>query len=125
SISVGRMSLRDEISREGQFMRRFHELSVLRRSTPSFTLTWTTMHAIDPASPLWGWTPEALDKANALLVVSLSGLDETVSLPIHARHSYTPGEILWHHQFVDLFYETTNGDRFINFSHFHDVKPLD
>jgi len=117
--------LRDEVSREGQAMRRFHELPLTRNRTPSFTLTWTAMHEIDADSPLAGWTKEELMQTNAVLVVSLNGLDETVSLPIHARHSYVAQEMLWDYRFVDLFHTKPNGDRFIDFTHFHEVEPFE
>jgi len=30
-------------------------------------------------------------------------------------------KILWNHQFVDIFYDTPDGDRYLDFTHFDDV----
>ncbi|MBN3947792.1 MAG: ATP-sensitive inward rectifier potassium channel 10 [Nostoc sp. NMS7] len=117
--------MRDEVTLEGQFIRRFHDLKLLTNQTPSFTLSWSVMHVIDEFSPLYGMTPESLTQTNTILIVSLSGLDETVSQVVHARHTYGANEILWNNQFADIFYHTPDGDRYIDYNRFHDVFPLD
>ncbi|MEP0870890.1 ion channel [Trichocoleus desertorum AS-A10] len=116
--------MRDETSAEGHAMRRFYELKLLRSRTPSFTLSWTVLHPIDEYSPFYGATPESLAQMRASVVVSLSGIDETVSQVIHARHTYSAQEILWNYCFVDIFHETADGHRYIDYNHFHDVLPL-
>lgn len=116
--------MRDEVSAEGQFMRRFHELKLLRNRTPSFTLTWTVLHTIDEYSPLYGATAESLSQMRASLVISLTGIDETVSQAIHARHTYSAQDILWNYRLVDIFHETADGHHYIDYNHFHDVVPL-
>lgn len=116
--------MRDEVTTEGQFIRRFHELNLLRNQTPSFTLSWTAMHPIDELSPLYGMTPESLVATKTSIVVSLSGIDETVAQVLHARQTYAAHEILWNNQFVDIFYHTSDGHRYIDYNYFHDVVPL-
>jgi inward rectifier potassium channel len=117
--------LRDEKSLEGTFLRRFYELKLTRHRTPSFTLTWNVMHPIDEDSPLYGQTPESLAKMRAQLVVSLSGTDETVAYTIHARHIFAPQEILWNHRFTDMVYKSPNGDRYIDYTNFHQALPVE
>ncbi|WP_448269110.1 ion channel [Nostoc sp. DSM 114159] len=117
--------MRDEITLEGQFIRRFHDLKLVRNQTPSFTLSWSVMHVIDEFSPLYGMTPESLTQTNTMLIVSLSGIDETVVQVVHARHSYSANEILWNNQFVDIIYHTPDGNRYIDYNRFHDVLPLE
>ncbi|NET56895.1 MAG: ATP-sensitive inward rectifier potassium channel 10 [Symploca sp. SIO2E6] len=114
--------LRDEVTKEGDFMRRFYDLKLVRSQTPIFTLTWTVMHQIDESSPLYGATLESLIEAHSELVVILTGLDETVSQTIHARHSYIESEILWNQRFVDIFSRKRNGRWLIDYNHFHDVE---
>ena len=79
--------LRDEVSAEGEFMRRVYPLKLLRDHTPAFTLTWTAMHPIDEHSPLYGATSHSLEVTKTTLLASLTGIDETVSQAMHARHS--------------------------------------
>jgi len=116
--------MRDEVTREGQAMRRFYDLRLLRQRTPSFTLSWTALHPIDEYSPLYGATRESLIQGRATIVVSLSGMDQTVAQLIHARHTYTADEILWNHQFVDIFYDTPDGHRYLDYTHFHEAVSL-
>ncbi|HLO83906.1 MAG TPA: ion channel [Nostocaceae cyanobacterium] len=117
--------MRDEISTEGHFMRRIHDLKLIRNQTPSFMLSWSVMHVIDETSPLYGMTPESLAKTNSLLLVSLTGLDETVAQIVHARKTYTSNQILWNAQFVDIMHHTPDGHRYVDYKHFHDVLPLE
>lgn len=115
---------RDEINAEGQFMRRICDLPLIRSQNPSFLLSWTAMHQIDQSSPLYGATPEILFGQEASIIITLMGIDETVSQTIHARHTYFAPEILWNMQFVDILSRKSNGDRSIDYSRFHDVISL-
>lgn len=117
--------LRDEVSLEGQFMRRLYPLRLLRSQTPSFALTWTAIHPIDSESPLQNQTTESLTQLKAQIVISLSGIDETVAQAVHARHIYQVQEILWNYRLSDIIHETKTGEPYMNFSHFHEVVPLE
>jgi inward rectifier potassium channel len=116
--------LRNEVSLEGQFMRRLYPLRLLRSQTPSFALTWTAIHPIDAESPLQGQTAESLVQIKAQIVISLSGIDETVTQAVHSRHLYQAQDILWNHQLVDIIHATKCGEHYIDFSHFHNVVPI-
>ncbi|AUT00559.1 ATP-sensitive inward rectifier potassium channel 10 [Nostoc sp. CENA543] len=117
--------MRDEITAEGTFIRRFHDLKLVRNQTPSFSLSWLLMHPIDEFSPFYGMTAEQLLQTNTSIVISLSGIDETVSQVVHARHIYAANDIIWNSRFVDIFHHSNNGHRYIDYKHFHDVLPLD
>ncbi|MGG6264562.1 ion channel [Leptolyngbya sp. AN03gr2] len=116
--------LRDEITSEGHYIRRIHDLALVRSQTPGFALTWLVMHPIDENSPLYGMSPESMSETNCLIQVMLSGIDETVAQVLHDRHVYVPQEILWNYRFVDLVYKTPEGHRFIDYQHFHDAEPI-
>ena len=116
--------LRNEVTLEGIALRRFYDLVLARGRTPVFGLTFLLMHPLDEASPLYGATTEDLEAAEAEIVVSVTGLDETMSQTIHARTSYTAGEIVWGHRFADIMGHTAEGRRTIDFSRFHDTIPL-
>ncbi|NKB18565.1 MAG: ATP-sensitive inward rectifier potassium channel 10 [Pseudanabaena sp. CRU_2_10] len=116
--------MRDEITAEGHFIRRIRDLKLLRNQTPSFTLTWLAMHPIDEHSPLYGMTAETLIETKAMLVVSLSGIDETVAQVVHARHTYYAHDILLNHRFVDVINHTADGHRYIDYNYFHEVEPI-
>lgn len=116
--------VRNEVSLEGQFMRREYDLNLVRNQTSIFALAWMVMHQIDERSPLYGLTAEDLAEAEAEFVVTLTGLDETVAQTIHARHSFVTKEILWNMWFVDILSKTPEGTHAIDYSRFHDVTPV-
>ena len=120
---VGLALLRDERTREGEMIRRFYDLRLARHRSPVFALTFTVMHQIDEDSPLFGATAASLQAQNAELVVSATGVDETIAQTVHARTSYLGDEILWDHRFVDLFGWTEKGRRVIDYRRFHDTIP--
>lgn len=112
---------KDEFTAEGQFMRRIYDLQLLRSQNPSFALSWTAMHQINESSPLYQATPETLAAAEASIMITLIGIDETVSQTIHTRYIYTASEVMWNMQFADILLRKSNGDRYIDYSRFHDV----
>ncbi len=116
--------VRNEISSEGHFMRRFYDINLLRSQTPMFGLSWQVMHPIDENSPLFGASAEILAEEDTELWVTLTGLDETFSQTIHARYSYTYRDILWDMKLVDIFLQASDGKYYIDISHFHDVIPF-
>ena len=121
---IGVSLLRDETTAEGHFMRRIYDLKLLRSQTRSFALSWMVIHEIDENSPLYGVTPESMAQAETDIIVTITGIDETVSQTVHARHYYITEEILWNMRFVDIFTRKPDGRRLIDFTRFHDVTPL-
>ena len=111
----------DVVSTEGHRMRRFHDLSVLRSTSPMFLLTWQVMHRIDESSPLFGATAQSLVDSQAEVVVVMRGMDETTATTIHARHSYLPHEIVWGRRLRDVVDYDEQGRRVIDFRHFDEL----
>jgi inward rectifier potassium channel len=117
--------LRDEMTKEGDFFYRVYDLPLLRDRTPAFTLSWTVMHSIDENSPLYGMTTEELTHSHAQIAIVASGLDESVAYSMTFRHNYGHQEILFNYRFVDIICKSSNGDRYFDYSHFHQAVPLD
>jgi inward rectifier potassium channel len=117
--------IRDEATSEGDYMRRFYDLQLIRSQSPIFALTWTVMHAIDENSPLYKLTAKDLVEQQVEIVVTLTGLDETVSQTIHARHSFVASEVLWDMRFVDIISRTPEGKRVVDYTRFHEVEPVE
>jgi inward rectifier potassium channel len=115
----------DEVSLEGHYMRRFYELGLVRSRSQFFTLSWTAMHQIHAESPLSGLSLEDLIAKNALILVSLVGLDETFAQTVHSRHIYTPEHLQWDMKFSDVFVTDARGDRYLDYRRFHQVERLD
>lgn len=109
---------------EGESMRRFHDLALVRATATFFALSWTAVHPIDASSPLYGLTRDELEHDEVEIVVSLLGIDENFAQTVHARHSYVASELVWNARFADVLVRDADGRRGIDYSHFHDVLPL-
>jgi len=55
------------------------------------------------------------------IVIMLSGMDETISDHIYARHAYWNDEIKWQRRFVDVISVAPTGHRVVDLAHFHDT----
>jgi len=117
--------VRDEWTAEGQVMRRFHDLKLVREYSPVFALTMTIMHQLDEGSPLYGAIAQTLTASNADAIITLTGIDDTFAQTVYARHSYIAGEIHWNRRFADIIGSTADGRRAINFNRFHNTEPVD
>ncbi|MBF2065545.1 MAG: ATP-sensitive inward rectifier potassium channel 10 [Calothrix sp. C42_A2020_038] len=121
--------VRNEYTKEGNFMRRFYDLPLARSNSPLFALSWSVMHVINEDSPLYALTPQKMIEDELEILVILTGIDETVSQTIHARHSYIPEEIILDANFVDILYKAPDGRRCVDYLLFHDfvttnnIKP--
>jgi inward rectifier potassium channel len=114
----------NEITREGESVRRFYDLALQRQRSALFALTWTAVHPITTDSPLHGRTPAQLATADAEVIVSFVGIDDTFAQPIHSRFAYPHDHLRWDHRFVDILTFGADGVRQIDYTHFHDVEPL-
>jgi inward rectifier potassium channel len=116
--------VRDERTIEGDWIRRFYDLQLVRQRSPIFAMSFTVMHPIDRASPLADATASSLATEAAEIVVTVTGTDDTISQPVHARTSYLAHEVLWGRRFVDVFTQTKDGRLAIDYRRFHDTEPL-
>jgi inward rectifier potassium channel len=117
--------LRSEVTAEGHAMRRFYELPLSRQYSPIFSLSWMVMHPIDAESPLFGETLESAIAQDLQIIVTLTGLDATVSQTVHANHLYRADDLVWNRRFVDVLHFHSNGTRYIDYAHFHETEPLE
>jgi inward rectifier potassium channel len=109
----------------GLAVRKFYELSLERNRVVFFPLSWTVVHPIDSASPMWGLTHSDLVNGDAELLVLLIGTDETVSQTVHSRSSYQADEIVWGAKFANMFMRTeAEGIIGMNLSRIHDIEPV-
>jgi inward rectifier potassium channel len=105
-------------------MRRFEDLKFVRSRTPLWTCTWTLMHRIDQSSPLWGMNPEDLTAQNAEICVAITGIDETLAVPVCGHFSYPAHEVVWNHRFADVFGMSKTGRFQIDYARLHETVPV-
>src|SRR5438445_2315390 len=70
------------VSKEGQQFRRFYELPLSRNESPALALSWTLVHIIDEASPLYGLNADDLEAIKIALIVVVSGYDLVAAKPV-------------------------------------------
>jgi inward rectifier potassium channel len=112
-----------ETTAEGEVIRRLHDLEMARAQHALFALSWTAIHPITERSPLYRATPASLAAREALIIVSLTGLDESFLQTVHARHSYTADEIVWGARFADILSRAPDGRVQVDYHRFHEVVP--
>jgi inward rectifier potassium channel len=113
--------VRRELTTEGEEVRRFHDLRLERNRTPVFALSWTVLHPIDQASPLYGATRDSLKDGDVEIICSITGIDETFAQPVHARFGYAVEDIRWNTRFADIMLRRADGSRAIDYTHFHET----
>jgi inward rectifier potassium channel len=116
---------RQETTMEGEEVRRFYDLALARQRSALFAITWTAVHPIGEGSPLLGATPDSLAACRAEVVVSLTGLDETFSQTIHARHNYSARDVIFGARFTDILRLGDDGTMHVDYSHFDDVIEVE
>jgi inward rectifier potassium channel len=93
----------------------------MRQRSPVFSLSWTAVHVIGKHSPLHGLDAAALEKIDALFVVTFTGIDETFSQTVHARFAWTWDQVIWNARLADIFTTLPDGRDAIDYTKFHDV----
>jgi inward rectifier potassium channel len=110
--------IRTEETAEGAQFRRIYDLKLRRDEQPMFILGWSLMHDIDAQSPLKDLLPAGA-KSDAILVVSISGVDETTSQTMLSRFTYEHHTIRWGHRFVDLLHTDVDGKSHMDYARMH------
>jgi len=115
---------RQDVTGEGESIRRLYDLAMTRSRSAMFALSWTAVHRIVEGSPLFGQTRESLADCAPEIIVSIIGLDETFSQTVHARHTYELDEIVWGARFADVLVLHPDGSRSVDYTRFDDVEML-
>ncbi len=114
-----------EPDQRGGTVRRYAPLALERNKVTFFPLSWTIVHPIDAASPLLGRTLEDLERAEAEVLVLLTGVDEALEQTVHARSSYRADEIVWNARFRSMFLTASRRDQVaVDVSRVHEIETL-
>jgi inward rectifier potassium channel len=105
-----RMLLMTVEAMEGELRRKYQELPLERKNVLFLPLTWTVVHPVDDASPLYGKTPDDLKRSQAEFLILIKGFDDTFYQTLHTRHSYRHDEIVWGAKFSSAFTVDESGD---------------
>ncbi len=111
--------LKTVVSMEGELLRRFYELPLLRNEHPALALTWTLYHVLDEESPLYRLNADDLAALKVALVVVVSGYDVVAAQTIHARRSYDHPDIRFGHRYAEILDASEDGRIRIDYGKFH------
>ena len=65
-----------------------------------------------------------MQRLNVQVLVSLTGVDETVEWIIHVRHMYSSPQILYDRRFVDVIHAGNDGHRYLDYNYFHETVAI-
>jgi inward rectifier potassium channel len=123
--SIRLSALKFEVTTEGERMRRYFEMSLVRSTNPVFAMTWTVLHPIDEKSPLHGMTLEDLKRGNVEILAILTGLDSTFAQTIHARYAYAAEDMRENARFLDMVIDAPDGKRVVDILRISDWEPIE
>lgn len=90
-----------EHTQEGQYFRRIHDLPLSRSRLPLFALTWTLMHEINEASPLYGLDAESFGKSDIRLFVAVEAHDRALAADVSDMHDYSVDRVAFGMRYAD------------------------
>jgi inward rectifier potassium channel len=113
--------MRTERTQEGVTMYRMYDVTLERERSPALSRSWTVLHKIGAGSPMYGATPETLERDEVELWVTLTGIDETSAQLLNAQKRYFAREIRWGARHADLLSERADGGLRMDMGRFHDL----
>lgn len=105
--------------------REFKQLTLERNDVVFMPTSWTVVHPIDSASPLYSLDRETLIARAPEMFVLLTAVEEVFSQIVHARASYAGDEFVWGARFANIN-ETDEAGVVIkvDVSRLSDVEPV-
>ncbi len=96
-------------SKEGQSLRRFYELPLVRNEHPALALSWTLYHVLDEAEPALRADADDFDALGVALVVVVTGYDVVAAQTVHARRTYDHSDIRFGQRYADILDTADDG----------------
>jgi len=115
---------RDERVLEGEDIRRFYYLKVYPDRMISFPAALTIRHTIDEQSPLFGITPERLEKEDAFFVASTVSLERVMAASVQSAQDYAVEDIRFGERFVDVYEQLPDGRLTVDYGRLHETEPV-
>ena len=104
-------------------VRKYQPLTLERASVQFLPLTWTVVHPIDEASPLWAKNAEDLARQQAEFLILIKAFDDTFFQTVHVRQSYRHEEMVWGARFVPAFEADARGEMVLDLKRLSEIAP--
>lgn len=116
--------MRNELTKEGEVMRRFYPLTLQFDRLIQFPAIITIRHIIDEHSPLHGVTPEGMERDSYRFSASIVCIDTVIPAPVQSSHAYTWKDIRLNHKFAEVYREIDDNSLTVDYSLFHTTEPI-
>jgi inward rectifier potassium channel len=114
-------TIKDE---DGKPFYRMLDLPLVRERSPAISRSWTVIHEITPASPLYQYSPERCAAEEVEIIATVMGTDDTSLQPVYGRFSYESKSICWGAKYTDILTEAPDGNLTLDLTKFDDVEWL-
>jgi len=104
-------------------VRRYRDLHFDRSSVRFFPMNWTLVHAIDPDSPMHGFSRSDMEEAEVEIMVLVRAHDETYGQTVHARSSWRAEEILWGRKYSNMMENSPLGGVVLDLTRLGETAP--
>jgi len=122
-VQADMMLMTVERDSAGQLRRNFVELLLERKKVFFLALTWTIVHPIDEASPLWGKSADDLERLQAEVLILIRGYDDSFTQVVNSRYSYRWNEVEWSARFIPAFDVSPAGDMVLDLGRISTTGP--
>lgn len=116
--------MRDELTREGEEMRRFYPLTLQFDRLITFPVALTIRHIIDEKSPLFGQTAADLEKCDARILTSIVCIDTVIPAPVQSQKDYLWNDILFGQRFVEIYTNLNDHSMAVDYGRLHETEPV-
>jgi inward rectifier potassium channel len=120
---VARVSLSWVEETEAGKRRRYAGLMLERNKIYMLPLNWTIVHPIDSESPLYGKSPQDLERMRAEFLIQIEGHDETYAQMVHVNGSYLWSDLKWNHRFQLMHEPGPEGKTLFHLDRLNDYYP--
>jgi inward rectifier potassium channel len=114
---------RDEITTEGDEVRRFYPLKLELDHAIIFPAALTLRHFIDEQSPLHGATPESLEAGDAFLLASVDCIETVIPAAVQCQKDYVWQDVRFGERFVEIYQDTPDGRMLVDYGRLHETEP--
>ena len=116
------MMVRKEKTEEDDDARRFYNLKLDFDRLITFPSALTIRHFIDENSPLYGVTPEILEKSAARFMTSIVCIDTVIPASVQSHASYSWSDVRFGHRFVEIYTEHEEGFFEVDYGRLHETE---
>jgi inward rectifier potassium channel len=116
--------MRDELTQEGENMRRFYPLTLQFDRLILFPAIITIRHIIDETSPLYGKTVADMERDDSRFTASIVCIDTVIPAPVQSCHTYTWKDIRPNQKFVEVYRQIGDNALSVDYSLIHTTESI-